>query len=93
MSDSRRAVVLDWTRGYPKEWLRPDLVAGLTAAAVEIPKAMAYATIAGVPRLSPFILRDQPYNRHLSYPYRAYNSQEIWSWVKEQIEDWRSQNA
>jgi MFS superfamily sulfate permease-like transporter len=41
--------VLDWTRGYPKEWLRPDLVAGLTAAAVVIPKAMAYATIAGLP--------------------------------------------
>ena len=49
MSDSRRAVVLDWARGYPKEWLRPDLVAGLTAAAVVIPKAMAYATIAGLP--------------------------------------------
>src|SRR5262249_1719323 len=32
-----------------KEWLRPDLVAGLTTAAVIIPKAMAYATIAGLP--------------------------------------------
>jgi high affinity sulfate transporter 1 len=30
-------------------WLRPDLVAGLTVAAVVIPKAMAYATIAGLP--------------------------------------------
>jgi high affinity sulfate transporter 1 len=30
-------------------WLRSDLVAGLTAAAVVIPKAMAYATIAGLP--------------------------------------------
>jgi high affinity sulfate transporter 1 len=29
--------------------LTPDVVAGLTAAAVVIPKAMAYATIAGVP--------------------------------------------
>ena len=29
--------------------IRPDLVAGLTAAAVVIPKAMAYATIAGLP--------------------------------------------
>src|SRR6186997_2107876 len=38
-----------WLRQYPKEWLRPDLVAGLTAAAVVIPKAMAYATIAGLP--------------------------------------------
>ncbi len=29
--------------------LRPDLVAGLTTAAVVLPKAMAYATIAGLP--------------------------------------------
>jgi len=35
--------------GYRKNWLRPDLVAGLTAAAVVIPKAMAYATVAGLP--------------------------------------------
>jgi high affinity sulfate transporter 1 len=35
--------------GYHKEWLRPDLIAGLTTAAVVIPKAMAYATIAGLP--------------------------------------------
>lgn len=34
---------------YRKEWLRPDLIAGLTTAAVVIPKAMAYATIAGLP--------------------------------------------
>jgi len=32
-----------------KDWLRLDTVAGLTAAAVVIPKAMAYATIAGLP--------------------------------------------
>ena len=49
MSETRRAVVLDWTRGYKTEWVRPDVVAGLTAAAVVIPKAMAYATIAGLP--------------------------------------------
>ena len=35
--------------GYPREWLRPDIVAGLTAAAVVVPKALAYATIAGLP--------------------------------------------
>ncbi len=29
--------------------LRLDLVAGLTAAAVVLPKAMAYATVAGLP--------------------------------------------
>src|SRR6516164_6502112 len=41
--------MLDWTREYQKDWLRPDVIAGLTAAAVVIPKAMAYATIAGLP--------------------------------------------
>ena len=40
---------LDWLRQYPKEWLRPDIVAGLAAAAVVVPKGMAYATIAGLP--------------------------------------------
>src|SRR5437764_13305737 len=38
-----------WLVSYRKEWLRPDVIAGLTAAAVVIPKAMAYATIAGLP--------------------------------------------
>jgi sulfate permease, SulP family len=43
------ALLPDWVRGYRLEWTRPDVVAGLTAAAVVIPKAMAYATIAGLP--------------------------------------------
>jgi sulfate permease, SulP family len=34
---------------YPREWLRPDVIAGLTAAAVVVPKALAYATVAGLP--------------------------------------------
>jgi len=41
--------ILEWMRGYQTDWLRPDVIAGLTAAAVVIPKAMAYATIAGLP--------------------------------------------
>jgi len=41
--------IAGWLAGYQKEWFRPDLIAGLTAAAVVIPKAMAYATIAGLP--------------------------------------------
>src|SRR5271166_2259312 len=41
--------IADWLFGYQKEWLRPDIIAGLTTAAVVIPKAMAYATIAGLP--------------------------------------------
>ena len=39
----------DWLIEYRKEWLRPDVIAGVTTAAVVIPKAMAYATIAGLP--------------------------------------------
>jgi sulfate permease, SulP family len=39
----------DWLFSYQQGWLRPDLIAGLTTAAVVIPKAMAYATIAGLP--------------------------------------------
>jgi len=41
--------MLDWLVSYQKGWLRPDLLAGLTTAAVVVPKAMAYATIAGLP--------------------------------------------
>ncbi len=40
---------MDWLRGYRREWLRYDVIAGLITAAVIIPKAMAYATIAGLP--------------------------------------------
>jgi sulfate permease, SulP family len=38
-----------WLSVYQRDWIRPDLIAGLTTAAVVIPKAMAYATIAGLP--------------------------------------------
>ncbi|TMQ70312.1 MAG: SulP family inorganic anion transporter [Candidatus Eisenbacteria bacterium] len=39
----------EWLLGYRKDWLRPDVIAGATTAAVVVPKAMAYATIAGLP--------------------------------------------
>jgi sulfate permease, SulP family len=41
--------ILDWIFGYQKDWLWCDLIAGLITAAVVMPKAMAYATIAGLP--------------------------------------------
>jgi len=40
---------LDWLPVYRFAWLRHDLLAGLTTAAVVIPQAMAYATLAGLP--------------------------------------------
>lgn len=39
----------EWLRHYERSWAKPDLIAGLTAAAVVIPKALAYATVAGLP--------------------------------------------
>ncbi len=36
-------------RPYRSEWVRPDVVAGITAGTVVIPQALAYATIAGMP--------------------------------------------
>jgi len=39
----------EWLVSYRRDWLRPDIVAGLTTGAVIIPMAMAYAMIAGLP--------------------------------------------
>src|SRR5271165_3788346 len=39
----------EWLAPYHMDWLRPDIVAGLTTGAVIIPKAMAYAMMAGLP--------------------------------------------
>jgi sulfate permease, SulP family len=35
-------------RGYRRDWLRGDLIAGLTVWAVLVPESLAYASIAGV---------------------------------------------
>jgi high affinity sulfate transporter 1 len=40
---------LAWLRGYQRPWGRSDLLAGITAAAIVVPKALAYATVAGLP--------------------------------------------
>ena len=36
-------------RGYRRSWLRGDIVAGVTVAAIAIPESLGYATIAGLP--------------------------------------------
>jgi SulP family sulfate permease len=41
--------ILSWLPRYQPSWLRADLLAGVVAAAVVIPQAMAYASIAGLP--------------------------------------------
>jgi sulfate permease, SulP family len=45
----RYVPALGWLGGYQGPWLPGDLAAGGTTAAVVIPQAMAYATIAGLP--------------------------------------------
>lgn len=40
---------LEWMRGYHGAWLRPDLIAGVTLAAVIVPIGMAYGQLAGLP--------------------------------------------
>ena len=39
----------EWLVSYRRDWLWPEIVAGLTTGAVIIPKAMAYAMMAGLP--------------------------------------------
>jgi MFS superfamily sulfate permease-like transporter len=40
---------LQWALQYERDWLRFDLIAGVTVAALVIPKALGYAGIARVP--------------------------------------------
>ncbi|HEV7761950.1 MAG TPA: SulP family inorganic anion transporter [Acidimicrobiales bacterium] len=46
---ARFVPAVSWLRAYRREWLRADLVGGLTAGLVVVPQAMAYATIADLP--------------------------------------------
>ena len=41
--------ILQWAPHYERSWLRLDLIAGLTVAALVVPKSLGYAGIAGVP--------------------------------------------
>jgi SulP family sulfate permease len=41
--------VLKWLPGYRRDWLLPDVLAGLAVWAVMVPEGMAYAGIVGVP--------------------------------------------
>ena len=38
-----------WRRGYRREWLPRDLLAGVTLAAYAVPVSLAYASLAGLP--------------------------------------------
>lgn len=44
-----RLPLFEQLRGYRRAWLRPDIAAGLSVAAVSLPSAIAYPAIAGLP--------------------------------------------
>jgi SulP family sulfate permease len=46
---ARYVPIVQWASKYDRGWLRPDLIAGLTVAALVIPKSLGYAGIAQVP--------------------------------------------
>jgi high affinity sulfate transporter 1 len=41
--------VTKWARSYNKEFLRPDIIAGITVGAFTIPEAIAFVSLAGLP--------------------------------------------
>ena len=45
----RLVPILGWLPGYRRDWLLPDILAGLAVWAVMVPEGMAYAGIVGVP--------------------------------------------
>ena len=38
-----------WARSYDKEWLRPDIIAGITVGAFTIPEVIAFVSLANLP--------------------------------------------
>ena len=49
MADERIDRGIATLRAYRREWLRPDVMAGVTIAAYLVPQVMAYAQLAGLP--------------------------------------------
>jgi len=45
----RRLPIIGWLKTYERSWLRGDLIAGVTVAALIVPKNLGYAGIAGIP--------------------------------------------
>jgi sulfate permease, SulP family len=46
---ARVVPIIGWLPRYRRSWLRPDIIAGVTVAALVVPKALGYADIAQVP--------------------------------------------
>jgi SulP family sulfate permease len=46
---TRLLPIVGWLRSYDSAWLRGDVIAGVTVAALIVPKNLGYAAIAGIP--------------------------------------------
>ena len=51
---ARYLPILGWLPAYRREWLRRDLLVGLTVIALLVPEGMAYAQLAGMPPRAAF---------------------------------------
>ena len=49
---SRRSLLPAWTADYRRDWLRGDVLAGVTVTAYLMPQVMAYAEVAGLPAVT-----------------------------------------
>jgi high affinity sulfate transporter 1 len=49
MSNPLGTIVPPWLRSYDRAWIAPDVIAGVTLAAVAIPECMGYTSIAQTP--------------------------------------------
>ena len=41
--------ITKWARSYNRDWLRPDIVAGITLGAFTIPEVIAFVSLANLP--------------------------------------------
>lgn len=49
MNLARHLPALSWLRGYPRDWIRGDVIAGITLAAYLLPAGLGDASLAGLP--------------------------------------------
>lgn len=65
---------LSWFKLITKESLKADLIAGITGAVIVLPQGVAFATIAGRPRLFQLLFFRWSVNTQSPVPWNLYNS-------------------
>lgn len=59
----------------------------------DLPEMLDAAEYLRIPKLTMPILRDQPYNRHLTFARRAMHLGEVWDCVQIDLQRWRDNHA